>query len=386
MSSIELVVNAGPHARVDTPMRVELGEAAQGAKQARLSETETGRAIPCQLDGTKLAFVLPGLGEKSERRLKVELGAETAQHGGVKLTDKGESGLTVEVNGKLFTTYRYLPKGEVPTLARPFFYPLFGPGGLNVTRHFPMRADVEGEKHDHPHHRGLYVAFGEVNGIDNWSQEKAHGFQTHEKFTEVVGGPVFGRFTEVLRWESHDRKKTNEEVRTFETWNLPQDARLIDLTVSFRATDGAIEFGDTKEGGICSIRVPTTMDGNRAGTIVNSAGGVGEAETWGKPAHWVDYFGPVEGQQLGIAIMDHPMNLRHPTPWHVRDYGLFAANPFGHSYYKASHLANGAYTVPAGGELTFKYRVYLHRGDPKRGDVAGKWHDYAFPPVVKKAE
>lgn len=386
MSTIELNVAAGPHARVDTPMSVELGAQAAGAKQARLTETETGRAIPCQLDGTKLAFVLPGLGARQERRLKVELGAETVQHGGVKLTDKGEGGLAIEINGKPFTTYRYLPKGEYPVKARPFFYPLLGPGGVNATRHFPMRADIPGEKHDHPHHRGLWVAFGDVNGVDNWSEQKEHGFQTHQAFGELTGGPVFGRFTETLHWESHARKKVCEEIRSFTTWNLPQDCRLVDLSVTFKATAGPLKFGDTKEGGICSLRVPTTMDGERGGTIENAAGGTGEAETWGKSAHWVDYHGPVEGQHLGLAILDHPFNLRHPTPWHVRDYGLFSANPFGHSYYKSGLLARGDYIVEAGGELTFRYRVVLHRGDARRGDVAGKWSDYAFPPVVKPVE
>ncbi|MBI3830096.1 MAG: PmoA family protein [Planctomycetes bacterium] len=386
MGSIDLTVFPGPHARYDTPMSVELGAAAKGQTSARLSEADTGRAIPCQLDGTKLVFVLPGVGAKTERVLRVELGGESAKHGGVKLADQGEAGLVVEVNGKPFTTYRYLPKGEFPIKARPFFYPLLGPGGVNMTRHFPMRADVPNEKHDHPHHRGLWVAFGDVNGTDNWSEEKSHAYQTHQRFTELVNGPVFGRFTEVLHWESNERKKVCEELRTFTTWTLPQDARVVDLTVTFNATEGPVKFGDTKEGGICSLRVPTSMDGNKGGTIENAAGGVGEAETWGKSAHWVDYYGPVEGQDVGATIMDHPFNLRHPAPWHVRDYGLFSANPFGHSHYKSSLLQRGDYTVEAGGSLVFRYRVYLHRGDTRRGDVAAKWHDYAFPPAVKVKE
>jgi len=35
------------------------------------------------------------------------------------------------------------------------------------------------------------------------------------------------------------------------------------------------------------------------------------------------------GKTVGIAVFDHPSNPRHPTTWHVRDYGLFAANPLG---------------------------------------------------------
>ena len=50
---------------------------------------------------------------------------------------------------------------------------------------------------------------------------------------------------------------------------------------------------------------------------------------WGKRADWVDYYGNVAGEIVGIAIFDHPKNLRHPTYWHARSYGLLAANPFG---------------------------------------------------------
>ena len=203
---------------------------------------------------------------------------------------------------------------------------------------------------------------------------------------EIVSGPVFGRFTEVLHGESHERKKVCEETRAFTAWNAPQDGRIFDVSVAFRATEGLVHFGDTKEGGILSIRVPTSMDGDKGGTIENAAGGVGEAETWGKCAHWVDYHGPVEGHHLGVTIMDHPFNLRHPAPWHVRDYGLFAANPFGLSYYKTGMQQKGDYHLEAGGTLTFRYRVYFHRGDTRRGDVAAKWSDYAFPPTAKLAE
>jgi len=383
-NAINLIVSAGPHARYDTPVSIDLGDAVKGQTQAKLSETDTARSIPCQLDGTRLFFVVPGLGENEERPLKLELGAESARHGGVKLTDKKEEGLSVEISGKPFTTYRYQPAGEFPVKARPFFYPVYGAGGAGMTRNFPMK-DLPGETKDHPHHRGLWVAFGDVNGTDNWSEGPDHGYQTHQRFSEILSGPVCGRFVEELHWEDKAHNKVCEETRTFVTWNLPQDQRLIDLTVSFRANPGPLRFGDTKEGGICSIRVPCSLESGR-GRIENAAGGVGEGETWGRAAHWVDYSGIVEGQPLGVAIMDHPFNLRHPTPWHVRSYGLFSANPFAHSYYKASHLQDGSFSVPVGGALTFRYRVYFHRGDRRRGDVAGKWNDYAFAPVVKRAE
>ncbi|MCY3020887.1 MAG: PmoA family protein, partial [Planctomycetota bacterium] len=285
--AINLTIHAGPHCRHDTPMTVDLGTATKGQSQARLVEIDTGREIPCQFARGHLAFILPGLGTREERRYQVEFGVEAIHQGGVRLSDAGEKGLLVAINGQPFTTYRCLPKGEYPIVARPFFYPVYGPDGVGMTRNYPMRSDVAGEQQDHPHHRGLYVAFGDVNGTDNWSEEKGHGYQSHQRFLEVTSGPVFGRFTELLHWEGADRHKVCEEVRVFTAWDLPHAGRIIDLSVSFIATEGPLKFGDTKEGGIVSVRVPTSMDANKGGAIENSANGLGEAETWGRSAQWV---------------------------------------------------------------------------------------------------
>ena len=63
------------------------------------------------------------------------------------------------------------------------------------------------------------------------------------------------------------------------------------------------------------------------------ADGQTNAAAWGKRAEWVDYHGPVDGETVGIAIFNHPSSFRYPTGWHVRTYGLFAANPFAeHSF------------------------------------------------------
>ena len=81
---------------------------------------------------------------------------------------------------------------------------------------------------------------------------------------------------------------------------------------------------------------------------------------WGKRAAWLDYSGPVGGEVLGIAMMDHPGNPNHPCRWHARDYGLVGTNPF----------ANGAFGEPQktpyhqkqGQTLRFRYRVLIHKG------------------------
>ena len=99
--------------------------------------------------------------------------------------------------------------------------------------------------------------------------------------------------------------------------------------------------------------------------------------TWGKRAEWCDYFGPVDGKTVGIAIFDHPGNPRHPTWWHVRDYGLFAANPFGLHDFEKKPAQAGNMTIAAGKSVTFRYRIYLHEGDDKQAKVAERYQEYA---------
>src|SRR6266536_6018548 len=105
-----------------------------------------------------------------------------------------------------------------------------------------------------------------------------------------------------------------------------------------------------------AVRLAETMKGKAGrGHIINSAG-VREDDTWGKRAEWCDYYGPVDGKTVGVAILDDPRNPRHPTSWHVRDYGLFAANPFGlHDFDASQPPKAGDYTLPAGGTVTFRY-------------------------------
>jgi hypothetical protein len=61
--------------------------------------------------------------------------------------------------------------------------------------------------------------------------------------------------------------------------------------------------------------------------------------------------------------MDHPSNLRHPTWWHARDYGLLAANPFGiHDFEGKEDEHLGDYTLKKDETLTLRYQVVVHQG------------------------
>jgi len=387
MKDTKLLVKAGPHHRHKCPMITRLpwsGEAPPsvfGITDLTANQTGAAQMLPWLAGEGEICFawVLDDLAPGHSREFALIPQAPRAG-AGVQLTDTGPGRIEVGINGDLFTAYNFGPE-----LARPNLYPLIGPGGRHMTRDFPMADGPEGETRDHEHHRSVYVAYGDVNGTDNWSEEEGHGFTIHRSFSRREAGPVMGILEAYSQWTTADRKPLLEERRATTFYNLPAEWRCFDLEVGLRPTGGGVRFGDTKEGGLCAVRVATSMDAEVDGRIENSYGGTQEGETWGKRAHWCDYSGPVHGDIVGIAVFDHPDSFRHPTWWHVRNYGLMTANPFALRDYYKDPARDGSHVLVAGATMSFRYRLYLHLGDAAAGAVTEKYHDFINPPVAAPA-
>jgi hypothetical protein len=298
---------------------------------------------------------------------------------GVQITQSTNS-LRIEINGQLFTDYRF---GQ--SEPRPYFYPLFGPGGAGMTRNWPMK-DTPGEEHDHVHHRGLWYTQGKVNGVDFWTEGPTKGRIVHRGFDEIKSGADSGVVKSRNDWVAADGKVICTDQRVFRVYARPDHERLFDFEITFHASHGEVTLGDTKEAAM-AMRVAETMRVTKQtprgqkpipgdGRIVTSEGALNQ-DAWGKRAAWCDYSGPVDGRTLGIAIFDHPSNPKHPTWWMVRDYGLFAANPLGqHEFEKTSDPRSGDIVIPAGKSVTFRYRFFVHEGDEKQARVAECFAEY----------
>ncbi|MBI3462299.1 MAG: PmoA family protein [Planctomycetes bacterium] len=307
---------------------------------------------------------------------------------GVQMTTD-EHGATIKIGGQLFTRYR------IDAGPKPYCWPVIGPTGLPVTRAFPMEK-VEGEKQDHPHQRSWWFTHGNVNGIDFWAETPESGRIVHREFLAAESGSDAGRLKTRNDWLTPKGQKVCEDVRelivhaegsrALSALGSSPSARLADFSVTLKATESPVTFGDTKEG-MMGFRVASSMDvdAKQGGRIVNSRGQTDELEAgkdrqkhaWGKPAEWVDYYGPVGGDVLGIAVLNHPSSFRFPTHWHVREYGLFAANPFGLHDFTGSDQVNGSHTIPKGESITFRYRIYIHKGDTEEAKVAEVYRAYA---------
>jgi len=247
-----------------------------------------------------------------------------------------------------------------------------------MTRHFPMRDDIESESRDHPHHTSLWFAHGSVNGADFWHGGKNNAGTVSTVMTVL---PSQAAPTPVIRassvWLNPDRTMMADVDTGYGFSVLGDGSRVIDISMAIAPADGVeqLVFGDTKEGTMAIRTHPALrLKGDVAtGHCVNSEGQA-DFDCWGKRAKWVAYWGVIDGKTCGIAVFDHPTNLRHPTWWHARDYGLIAANPFGiHDFEKGQPAGTGDYTLEAGKTLSLRYRFVFFAGTAEEADIASKY-------------
>ena len=292
-------------------------------------------------------------------------------------------GAVVTIDGQPFAEY------VVDQANKPYLWPIHGPGGLLMTRSWPMK-DVPGEKHDHPHQRGLTFGHQGIAGTDTWAEAASYGTGEAQREAAAKLGRIrhraylglAGGKTGTVHSTSDVLDPTGRPILADErrfVFALDGDARVIDVDIDLIASYGAVTLTDMKDAGLY-IRVPESMtvDAKQGGTIVNSAG-QRDADAWAKRATWCDYSGPVDGSRLGVAILNHPSSFRHPTPWHVRTYGLFTANPFG---LKALDPASesGEIRLEPGGRISLRHRFIFHRGDEKEAGIAAQYEAYAREP------
>lgn len=236
-----------------------------------------------------------------------------------------------------------------------------------MTRRYPLEDAAPGEAKDHPHHTSLWYTHGDVNGLDFWHGGGNHpekgGKVIHDGVVRMRDGSNQAVLVTKSRWLSLvGEKEICQDERRF-AFGTVGDSRYIDFQITIKATNGDVTFGDTKEGSM-SIRTHPNLrlNGEVAnGKAVNSAGDR-DKDLWGKAAKWVDYWGTIDDQPLGVAIFDHPSNPRHPTTWHARDYGLIAANPFGYSQFYKGQDKDGTLVVKDGESVTFRYGFLFHPG------------------------
>jgi len=310
-----------------------------------------------------------------------------------------EKKVDIMVDGKLFTSYIY------PTnVKKPVLWPVMSPAGNMLTRSFPL-INKEGDRSDHPHHVGIWLNYGDVNGLDFWnnseaiSPEKRSGYGSifHKTIEKAESGKGKATLVTTAEWKSPDNITMLEEETSFE-FQAMENVRIIDRTTTLKAVIDEVKFTDNKEG-MFAIRVarelelpsekPTDlvdshgvvtrvekMDNTYVKGNYRSADGVEGKEVWGTRCRWMKLASEIKGEAVSLVIIDYPENVGYPTYWHARDYGLFAANTLGQKVF-----SNGKnelnFSLKKGESVTFKYRLVIAAEDLTDNQINKLADEYA---------
>jgi Methane oxygenase PmoA len=312
--------------------------------------------------------------------------------------DEAQRRVDITIDGKPFTSYIW-----PTTLKKPTLYPLRTAKGTIVTRGFPLEPR-KGERVDHPHHVGLWLNHGEVNGLDFWNnsdavpakQARKMGTILQRKIVEAKSGDT-GELGVETDWVRPDQQPILHE-RTRFVFSGTADSRVIDRVTTLTAGDEKVVFKDNKEAFI-GMRVArgleqpddkpeifTDASGKPAsapvldntgvtGEYVSSEGLKGDA-VWGTRGRWTLLGGTVDGEPVTLAILDNPSNPGFPTYWHARGYGLFAANPLGESVFTNGKKSLDLTLEPAK-SVTFRYRVLILSGKVAPAEIEKRYQAFA---------
>ncbi|HEY4329208.1 MAG TPA: PmoA family protein [Phycisphaerae bacterium] len=284
--------------------------------------------------------------------------------GKIMITEE-KTDLKIEIDGKLFTLYRFAETADDPEWQRPYFWPVQAADGTDVTSD-QMRVFKQDPKTDHPHQRSIWVGWGDVNGANHWTQSPEK--ERHVKFSKLDADG----FVEELMWDSKGSTvPVLSETRTVKVVAFADGSRGLDITSKFTAptVDAVFKCKPLNvtgvESGICSVRVAKAItDGPDAKKWITSGGGenpaTGEAEARVKLETWCDYSGEIHGAKYGAAVVDYPKNPGGMTPWHVRLFGLLA------------HIGPLNWTLKKDDSATYRHLVIIHPGDAKDAKIDEK--------------
>ena len=294
-------------------------------------------------------------------------------HHAVRLVKTDPARVDIYVGKDLFASYQY-----GIGFHKPIFHPLLSPKGHRLLRAYPMEFGIPDEHTDHWHHEGISFTYGNVNGVDFWSKlpggrdKPGSGRIRHTGFTRLEDGEK-GVMETTSDWIAPSGEVLLKQGSRM-TIGAGSGWRTLDLRFKLTAQEKAVTFNDTKEG-MMAVRVAPNLREDRTGRYLNAQGLELSKAVWGKKSSWVALRGSVQGEDLTLAIMNHPKSIEYPTFWHARGYGLFSANPFGRKdFQKGSPPLN--VSLEPGESALFLYRILVHSGHLSQSRMAARYEEY----------
>lgn len=313
--------------------------------------------------------------------------------------NEAEKKVDIMVGGDLFTTYMY-----PDNIMKPVLWPVMSPEGNMLTRSYPL-INKEGDRTDHPHHVGIWLNYGDVNGLDFWNNSEAipsnrkenYGTIYHQSVEKAKGGKGKAVLETNSLWKAPDNTTLLEEETTFQ-FSATEDMRIIDRATSLTAAVDEVDFTDNKEG-MFAIRVSRELElpSDKPTELVDSHGvktrvekmdntyvkgnyrsseGIEGGDVWGTRARWMKLSSEINGEPVSLVIIDHPSNVGYPTYWHARDYGLFSANTLGQKIFSEGKNELN-FSLDKGETATFNYRLVVASEDLSDAQINELADEYA---------
>lgn len=247
--------------------------------------------------------------------------------------------------------------------AKPFIHPLYAPGGFVLTQKGPP---------DPPYHRGVFVAWADVNSYDFWSEEKQpdpgkRGRILHQSFRSLVEGDR-AIFEPIHHWLTPEGEAILMERQK---WTLypPEDPDwyLIDVELEYTSEE-EVSFNSPPSYGGLTLWLSSEI---KRGLILNARDRRGISCTHGCQAEWCGYAGRTsEGRWVGLVIFDHKANPRHPTFWFIKD------GPF--SFLSPAFTYAQTYLLQPDQPLRLRYRIAIHSGEPDFIEIQQQYTSYIW--------
>jgi hypothetical protein len=320
-----------------------------------------GEPLPAEYDpeDRALRFLVGEIGQGEELGFSVEPDEGGPRAESIFSFEQREDRFDLFRAGALCLSYHFGAQA-----IKPYVNPLNGPDGRSVLR----ESLPPGTGKDHPWQRGITLMHGSVNGVDCWNEipGEPHG-RTVQDSIRAVTTPVSASLHSRNTWRDSEGRPLMTDARTFRVFSSPGWPLALDIRITLEASHGDVRLGSTKEAGFLAIRLDPALSGESGGLIENCYGARGELECWGQPAHWVDCSGGASEKRVGVAVFDHPRNLRYPARWHVRAYGLLAPNVW--------HW-DAPFAIREGGSLAFRWRLVVHEGDADHAGVRDLFLDW----------
>ena len=341
---------------------------------------DSGISIPLQFDGTTASFVLRDLKADQSKRFRLVPGpGKFSGVGSAPELKSDKNHVEIKIGGRQVLNFVAEPAGlPSPDIKRVFLrggyiHPVFTPAGRVVTDDYPS---------DHYHHHGIWFAWTktefEGKHPDFWNVGDGTGRVDFERVGKSWIGPVHAGFTSFQKYialtGAAPKTALNEEweVRVYNVRDSQATYFVFDIVATQEcASTSPLILEEYRYGGMGVRGNREWKDKSKVSFLTSD--GKTRIDGNATRSRWCHIGGSVDGQLVGIAVLDHPSNFRAPAPLRIHP-----DDP----YFNYAPSQMGRFEIEPGKKFVLQYRYVVSDGPPDPKLLERLWNDYANPPEV----